>query len=226
MSEMYPESHQELLLKDILNYDNPNKEKYQVIIDNLERINSLKEESPPTDRYSDLWFDLDRGLDETGKDREFFKDKLSGNVLIDLGGGRVPAMRHFAKNYGAKAFINVERFLPDRFPVDPTVDLTDALRTEKEKDMDMLVVKADMLDFVSKLPDNFANFTINGIDSVIIEDQNYHHALAQELARATRPGGIIFGMCSDALWELEDKMHKAKLNFRNTDRETKIFEKL
>jgi hypothetical protein len=76
--------------------------------------------------------------------------------------------------------------------------------------MRAIMVQGDMLDIRSRLPDNSANFTINGIDTWIIENSAYHQALARELERATVPGGIVFGMNSDAVFYISNESFENK----------------
>lgn len=61
------------------------------------------------------------------------------------------------------------------------------------------LVKADMLDFLEYVPDNSSCIVINGIDYTLGITTEYHQALAAEMARACKPGGIVFGVTSDSL---------------------------
>jgi len=60
-------------------------------------------------------------------------------------------------------------------------------------------VQADMLDFLEHVPDNSCCITINGIDYNLGINDDYHKALATEMARVCKPGGIVFGVSSDSL---------------------------
>lgn len=86
---------------------------------------------------------------------------------------------------------------PDK-PIEPLNDLSNP--TESDKDMQTIKLKADALDFARRLPPNSVNFTINGMDLLIfmrsIPHQYLHdyiEALKEEVIRATKEGGIIFG---------------------------------
>lgn len=60
-------------------------------------------------------------------------------------------------------------------------------------------IRADMLDFVSRIKDSSVNIVINGIDEYIISVKKYHEALAQEIFRVTKKNGVIFGNRSNCL---------------------------
>ncbi|MEI8230108.1 MAG: hypothetical protein WCG83_03135 [Candidatus Peregrinibacteria bacterium] len=60
-------------------------------------------------------------------------------------------------------------------------------------------IAADMLDFVARMPAGSACLQINGIDTTQIQAFEYHQALAREIGRVIRGGGIVFGCDSTAL---------------------------
>lgn len=66
-------------------------------------------------------------------------------------------------------------------------------RMADNSETQLVMVQSDMLDFIARMPDNSGNFTLNGIDTYIIDLPVYHKALADELERVTAVGGIIFG---------------------------------
>ena len=128
------------------------------------------------------------------KSRDFLRQHLEDGVLIDLGGGSWGSAE-LARYLGAATYINVERNLrsDEEIPPNPLA----AIKDEQTDDLQEILIKADMLDFVSRLRDNSANFMINGIDESAINDFAYHLALAKELERATKPGGVVFGINSE-----------------------------
>lgn len=139
--------------------------------------------------------------------QRFFSQHLQGSNLVDLGGGAAnKSMRDFAKYFHAQLYINVDmpRSQQDwqAYQVFP--------KQEQDSDFVVIDVEADMLAFISQMKDGSANFTLNGIDLAAIGNQRYHTTLAKELLRATRPGGLIFGMCSDVLRILEEKKSPLK----------------
>lgn len=72
-----------------------------------------------------------------------------------------------------------------------------------------------MLDFVARLKDNSTNFTINGIDRLIIRSTRYEKALAREIVRATRINGLIFGCATILFDENEGALNLYKLKKYN-----------
>ena len=116
-------------------------------------------------------------------------------------------MRDLAKQCGATTYVSVDRFHPGE---------PDPLRSLREETLDGLheiEVCADMLDFLTHIKDNIGNFAINGIDELVIPNQAYRQALAQELIRVTRKGGIIFGINSDIPLNMFSGGEKAQLRF-------------
>lgn len=129
---------------------------------------------------------------------ELLSEKLRGEILVDLGGGS-GLMKGFAKEMGVSVYILADPHLPDYpdKPIDPLNDLSNP--TESDKDMQTIKLKADALDFTRRLPPNSVNFTINGMDlfvfmrSVPYPHRHYITFLKEEVIRATKEGGIIFG---------------------------------
>jgi|GEM_PF-2782445 len=79
----------------------------------------------------------------------------------------------------------------------------------------------DMLDFVSRLPADSSNFMINGIDDLVLQDptDEYQNALAQEIVRSLKPGGIIFGTNLDN--SMSSRLEKLGLERKFTDESNK-----
>ena len=124
---------------------------------------------------------------------DYLVSKVKGNIVVDLGGTN---MRRFASALGAKAYIGVDKFAyEEEHPRNAYVDLTP---TERKKDTDIISVKNDMLDFVSRLPDDSVCIIMNGIDGEIIRSDEYHTALAKEIMRVTKKDGLAFGRNSYA----------------------------
>ena len=143
----------------------------------------------------------------------FFKEKLSGKPLVDLGGGRTCTLLPIADHNEASAYINVDKYVGrfadlERNPLrnqyesyfSPKNILRDLKRPVLTSNIEPAFIYADMLDFVARLPDNSANFALFGLDEDIIGgDRRYHEALSKEIARALRGGGIVFGRNSNPL---------------------------
>ena len=139
-----------------------------------------------------------------GVDADFFENHLAGQTLIDFGGAFYGLMSDFAIKYGAKNYINVDRFNIRSLP-----KLTDPLgdpilkNTGTRKRTLMIEVASDMLNYVTRVRDNVTNCVINGIDFNIIDDDRYNEAMGEEMIRVTRKGGLIFGNSSEALYFIQ-----------------------
>ena len=80
-----------------------------------------------------------------------------------------------------------------------------------------MFIKEELLAFTSRIPDGSVNFTINGIDLNLISSDRYFEALWREIARATEPGGVVFGVNAsdmDSMNELYgfERFHFGSLN--------------
>lgn len=73
-------------------------------------------------------------------------------------------------------------------------DVSRRMNIKPNPGVQTLMISDDMLDFVSQMKTGSGNFILNGIDWCIVKLPEYHQALAQEMARATIPGGIICGV--------------------------------
>lgn len=161
--------------------------------------------------------------DQIKQDWQRMKDKLQGTVLVDLGcgwrletGGFMYSVVSGTK-YPVSAYVGVDRYAWSDIPYNPTLN-----QYEKAKNREIITagsppigkVHADMLDFVARLPDNSVNFVLNGIDHYVMAGGGeYHKALAREIIRTLKPGGIIFGADFSAIaHELDiDEARKAGL---------------
>jgi hypothetical protein len=148
--------------------------------------------------------------------RAFLKDKLKGKILVDLGSGMgfirgalMPeswggksSMQKIAQELNASVCIGVDKYTYNcecaiGKPTDPSVDL--ARKEEVEEGTQTVLVSADMLDFLSRLPDSSVCITINGVDSRVIKNEEYHRALAKEIERVVGKNGVVFGVNSSSL---------------------------
>ncbi|MBU0597334.1 hypothetical protein KKA94_04255, partial [Patescibacteria group bacterium] len=151
--------------------------------------------------YSERWLDLLGTRAETA--RNFFKHKIAGHPLIDLGGG-MGLMRSIASEFGPTEYINVDRQYHKDLPPNPhEIRHSAQLANPDTLEID---IHADMLDFVSRLKEGVASFTLNGIDYSIVDNQKYHEVLAKEIVRATRKHGLIFGIQSIALSQIAEQL--------------------
>lgn len=215
----------ERLLYLLTSYDNPNKTRYAELAKNNEAWaadkttyldSGLGDFQTP---YGVQWEELYRGtLAHVNRNEDlrtnyeaifvFIKEHCKDSVLVDLGGNNLDIFS--ANNLQAGMYVGVNRYSDKKGEVDPRKPSSISMGTTNvhglvEISSRSIYVKADMLDFVSRMPDASANFTINGIDRAIIDDIEYHKALAVEIARATRVGGVIFGAGSVSLRYLNTK---------------------
>jgi hypothetical protein len=194
----------------------PTQDYSQVILE------ASKEELPEgseglSTSYSHTWKDFERSHSLEKADLklvELFKKAIAGNILCELGGagGR---MEFLAANMGASLYVEVDKYpnhrKNDPRPIDPTIGVVKkrdfVLRRPGMEDhvfiegiYNEIHVRADMLDFISRLKDGSVNVVINGIDSFVIRIPEYHRLLAKEIMRVTKDGGVIFGNYSDSLF--------------------------
>lgn len=121
-----------------------------------------------SDKYEDGTKKSSKTLEADTAVRAFFKNKLEGKILVDLGGG-YGVMEKFAKKMGVSVYINVDRLLPGHQEAKPdsTIDLSKAEQSTNKTQV--IEVKADILDFISRLPENSVNITINGMDVMMLD---------------------------------------------------------
>ncbi len=168
--------------------------------------------------YDRMWllYGIDRMSGVRNEEiKKYFDEALPGSVVCDLGGHNGGSIEVLAASRNADLFINVDKY-PRGHVDDTPVDakrgvfknseyksgITDTVLVEGvHKNID---VRADMLDFVSRLKDSSVNISINGIDTDLIPDDEYHKSLAKEILRATKQGGIVFGNNSEALQIIEE----------------------
>lgn len=186
---------------------------------------------PPSDaNYSIIWSEVINTENENAV-RDFLRRHLSGQVLIDFGGG-TSAMSNLASEFGCSIYVNVDR-APYGEEEKPN-PLVPAYHRQVGDTMN-LHVHADMLDFISRVKENSVNCIINGIDVIIVDDSKYHEALAREMIRVTKKGGLIFGTTSYALDQINSWVEKQQLGLKpirfgekdgfQMDEDTFIFEK-
>jgi hypothetical protein len=245
-TEVLPETEGEISLQNLLTYDNPNLPRYKELI-KQEHEETGRVWLPQTfsEEWADMYFDRRKegnkkynpDRKDLEKQRAFFKEKLQGEILIDIGGGQGRTMPEFAKKFGARLYINVDEHhgelegAPNPQVGKPAkIDYWRLPKSERTRPMEAIDVKADMLDFVARLPDNSCNFVVNGINMEVIISDDYREALIEELMRATKVGGIMFGITSD-IWRKSDPRFKnvagkLELDTEGWGNEHTVFEKI
>lgn len=211
-------------LRRLLAYENPNRVELDKIIAN-ERFAEVPD-MPDAYSNSQWGFIEDHGksgspvVSNPRKVYRFMKENLPKAPLVDLGCGAIfgypgnLTMLRAAEQLGLPAYIGVDRHNvgtgePNLYTsID---DLSKRLERYRNRDelpeftnLDVEVVRADMLDFVSRMIAGVYNFSINGIDHNILYDEGskYSKTLATELARASKKGSIVLGCNSEAFYHL------------------------
>lgn len=195
------ERNSKLDLEGWLVYNNPQQEEYQKIIMETEKEAEKFHEAGLRMDFTDfalMWNNINIDSD-SGK---VLKNKLDDEILVDLGCGRQPVIE-LAEKVGARVLIGVDRYSigSENDSPSPQKVVEEPIRENGQT----VLVREDLLKFVSHIPDNSANFTINGIDDDIIKNKDYQKALAKEIIRATKKGGIIFGKNSTSLFYIREE---------------------
>jgi hypothetical protein len=173
----------ERVFRTLLGYQHPKREKLDRIIKDVGSLDLLRETTWLWEMVllREAWPEI----------KSFCAELVRDRPLIDLGGGYGTTMEQIARELGASMYVNVDKFAFDA-------------ESSKKDEIETFRVKADLLDFVSHMKNDSANFTINGIDRYIIPSNEYHRALAEELGRTTLPNGIVLGAQSMVLDYLEE----------------------
>jgi len=209
-----PENKEKFSLRNFLTYNNPNAELYRRLI--------KQEHDVPGRRwlpqaFSEQWRHVyygPRGYEsQESALKTYFREKLNGGILIDIGGGQNDAMADLAKISGVETYINVDESLRGEYDLSKTIpgnyDYQRIPEEERARPMTDILVKADALDFVSRVPSDTVCFAVNGMDFYVLEDADYRRALMGELIRTTKPGGILFGASSD-IWRPDPSLRSVE----------------
>ena len=128
--------------------------------------------------------------DFSGDIKKSIKDKIKNRNLIDLGTGKsFLKAALFFKKMEPLEFIGVEKFNKS-----DTLVFEESL---KENNIKGKYVVDDILLFLSKLPDNSANFFMAGVDFGVISNEEYWERLKKEILRTIYKDGIFVGYGSD-----------------------------
>jgi len=215
-----PEAQNQISLRNFLTYDHPDRENLQKLIELERQTNPGRLPQRFSDRWRDKFYDrygADRGKRPSAWEKlgPFFEQKLKGDILIDLGGGDSRTIHEMADIVGVKTYINVD-VGSDNDPYAghpmPAENYWRLSNEQREIPMEAMDVYDDMLDFVSRLPDNSSNFILNGIDSYVLKNEEYRKALFKELVRATKEGGVLFGFESD-IWQNDPRLKSVAEEF-------------
>jgi hypothetical protein len=207
-------------LKQLFTFEHPER----TLIDTLVQAETFARCANLPDEYSaSMWGFLteeDTGWSPVLGDRgqavaTFMKGIIPKVPLVDLGCGGVfvypgnKTMIYAAQQLGLPAYIGVDRY--NVGTEDPWLDPTVNVLTERQKDslkiygvtIDTALVRADMLDFASRMEPGVFNVTVNGIDHHILrQPERYSAALAKELGRVCLPGSMVLGNASEVFYSL------------------------
>ncbi len=127
---------------------------------------------------------LAQNLETSQEDLQFIKEKLSGETLIDLGCGEPGYTDAHLKelDISLASYVGVDKKEFDQRWVE---------ESRKQGGFPVEYINEDLLRFVSKIPDNSANFLISGIDEDVLRDSEYRKRLMAEIMRATKQGGLV-----------------------------------
>lgn len=207
---MYPEnssleySSSKFSLKEILAFDNPKYASYQKILKDLESANAGSGQIyfwPTTNpSFSDIEMrELNASDDpECKKIKELMKSRLEKNIVIDLGSGSNSLYYRLLEqkiDFQAYIGVDVERYdesgkysLKEDRTIDPeTGEVIDEVQSQKKPGFHE--VREDALLFTARLNSNSCCFSVFG---PTVSGYPYNK-LNEEMIRALKPGGIIFG---------------------------------
>ncbi|MFA6530764.1 MAG: hypothetical protein WCT31_03460, partial [Candidatus Micrarchaeia archaeon] len=182
-----------LKLAEILNYDNPRREYLEPLVERMRRENlenaGVKyrqskgsivcdrgyEENPIRTRItSDYAQHLIEYINRE-PEKQILSQRLAGRILVDLGGEaegesgkRERSMAHWANSNGLAGYVGVDLFAKRKAnPLcksEPFIDVADDQDRAAFPNLELMVVRADMLDFLMRLQDGTQE---RGFDYVI-----------------------------------------------------------
>lgn len=188
---------EELNVTDLTSHSNSKIEYYKALAKKAETEQRIisSEEGFDTN-FESLWDNLiRRSSTSTEEIKDYLKKGIRNKILIDIAGQG--GLSDLARDCEAKLQVIVNKY---RGGSDRT-----------EGGLRILTVQEDALLFISKIKSNSVIVAINGLDSIIIKNPEYHQVLAEEILRITKVGGLIFGMQSDALFILRRSKYKQNI---------------
>ncbi len=129
------------------------------------------------------------------------REALVGATVLDLGAGpKWRDMYELCRRQGARQYVAIDRFMyRGRGEVCHGVRLVERQDAE---DCGFVVLDGDMLTLLSQTRTASCAVTMNSIDRAIIENPQYHSAVAQEIERVVAPERAAFGTICEALSRL------------------------
>ena len=176
---------------------------------------------------------------------KFMQEILPKVPLIDLGCGQIighsgsgSTMVKVAKRLELPAYIGVDKYIFGSSNLNPYQNIKELTciqpylaKINEFSNLDVTLVRADMLDFISRMIPGTFNFTINGIDNFILRNSDeYSRALTNELNRLLEDGSFVFGCGSGGIFYHLENTNFELVNipsapYMQGDRQGWIFEK-
>ena len=161
-------------IKRFMGFDNPNQERYE----------TLSRGQNKDHLYAACSDRLEKNFNVTSV-KEELKKSIPRSTVVDLGAGpqSYGNVLYAARVLSARAYIGIDTALPADSPIREIDGIKEIL------------VRDDMLLGLSRVNTESANITINGIDWMW--GGKYVEAIANEIERTVKPGGIVFGIGSE-----------------------------
>ncbi len=188
-----------------LQREHPNPDAKDIEIIRAQYANDMGSAGTP---YSKIWLEFKPFLGEV---YGWLAERVSGQTLIDLGGGAYGTGWQIAKDLDVGTYVSVDlHAFDEELSPNASVPVVDQKDEDQPDENPVRIhVKDDILNSLLQLRDGSAHFMLNGIDEVVrpwaycMNDRDaeprYQERIADELSRTVKPGGIIFGMASSAL---------------------------
>jgi len=146
---------------------------------------------------------------------KFFKERtfkafssLKNQIVVDLGAGINRDMFLFLSDYKVKSYVAVEPFHYDTLFRNL---INFHIRIKETK---CALVGEDMLTFLRRLPNNSVSLLTIGIDSAILNNNNYRNKVEKEMVRVLDPKGAYLSYASNLY--VSDKLKKETVTIRDS----------
>jgi len=204
-----------IVLPDFLSYRNLNDDRYRRLTFDINYFEA------PSDTAR-LAQETVMELLEAANIKAYLEAKLRGEILVDCGGGSEEFMKSIAVQLNAGVYMNIDGKLTE---YNQRVNYTEysepgplgtgkifsiKLREPKEEMATQIHgIEGEILRVIARFPSDSANFIISGIDyDSATEDRDYWRALAEEITRTTKKGGVVLGFGTPIFEYLDRKRFK------------------
>ncbi|MEK7561739.1 MAG: hypothetical protein AAB541_02655 [Patescibacteria group bacterium] len=132
------------------------------------------------------------------KERDELLSRIRGRIVLDLGCGiRWLEFEEFLKKYEPSAYVGVDIWAPYGYrPYNeiPDLGIVTPLGDQEGDVLPGALIKGDMLEAISRMPDKSCCIALNGVDAFILPPSPYRRELEKEMVRVVSDEGIIFGV--------------------------------